>query len=241
MTRKPRPTFDASFLGVDIHSHLVPGIDDGAKDLADSLSLIRGLADIGYKKIITTPHIMSEYYPNTPDGILGGLAQVKSAMAQHSIEMEIEAAAEYFLDEEFSRLLASDEDLITFGGNQLLIEFFTLTEPLNAQDTIFAISARGLQPVLAHPERYLYYTDEFSKFEQFKAAGCYFQINLLSLAGHYGPEQKKLALRLLKAGMVDYLGSDLHHQRHLDKIKSLDRSTVKLLEGYSFRNKELMK
>jgi len=239
-SRKRQPAFDASFLGVDLHSHLIPGIDDGAKDMEDSLSLIQGLIELGYKKIITTPHIMSEYYPNTPADILGGLTQVQSELASRSIAIEIEAAAEYFLDEEFGHLLASEEELLTFGGNQQLIEFFILTEPLNALDTIFKIQARGLQPVLAHPERYLYYAGDFSKFETFKSAGCYLQVNLLSLAGHYGPEQKKLALKLLKAKMVDYLGTDLHHKRHLDKIEKLDRSTVKLLEGYSFRNSALM-
>lgn len=232
---------DFSFLETDFHSHLIPGIDDGSKTVADSIAMIKGLSDLGYKRIITTPHVIGDYYPNTPEIIRAGLKKVKKGLKSAGIDIPIEAAAEYFLDDYFEKLLESNSELLSFGNKYILVEFSTFSAPHNGRDLIFQLKTRGYQPILAHPERYLYFLDQFDQFEKLRTAGCLFQTNLLSLAGHYGDGQKKLGIKLLKSGMVDFLATDLHRIGHLDKIQQVfrDRTVRQLLEKTKFKNKSL--
>lgn len=224
-----------------MHSHLIPGIDDGAKTVEDSIKLIRQLTDLGYQKIITTPHIMGEYYPNTPERIKAGLSSVRKALKAAQIEIIIEVAAEYYLDDFFEDLLNAEAPLLTFSGNHLLVECSMLAESANLPEYIFQLKTRGYQPILAHPERYLYYADRLEVFQKIKDIGCSLQVNLLSLAGHYGPQQKKLGIKLLKMGIVDFLGTDLHRESHIPKIQSVfkDRTIRKLVNKTVFQNAAL--
>lgn len=225
-----------------MHSHLIPGIDDGAKTPEEAIRLIQRLVDMGFQKVITTPHIMSEHYQNSPAIIRAGLTNLKYELSKTEIKIEIEAAAEYFVDDFFVELLERDGELLTFSGKHILIETSTFSEPRNLFDSIFKLKTRGYQPILAHPERYLYYGKQFEQFERMKSLGCELQVNLLSLAGHYGPEQKKMGLKLLKAGMVDYLGTDLHRADHAKRLEmDMDRKTMKLLKGMTFKNADLLK
>ncbi len=239
--KKSNGPVDFRFLGTDFHSHLIPGIDDGAKTVADSIAMIKGLSDLGYTRIITTPHIIGDYYPNTPEIIRAGLKKVKDGLRTAGIDIPVEAAAEYFLDDYFEKIMDSDTELLSFGNQYILVEFSTFAAPQNGRDLIFRLKTRGYQPILAHPERYLYFMDQFDQFEKLKTAGCLFQVNLLSLAGHYGDGQKKLGIKLLKAGMVDFLATDLHRMGHLNKIQKVfsDRTVRQLLEKTTFMNKDL--
>lgn len=238
--RKKTPAIDYTFLHTDMHSHLIPGIDDGAKTVEDSVAMIKGLMGIGYKKIITTPHIMSEYYPNTPQIIRAGLAKLKAALVEANIAIEVEAAAEYYVDDVFETLLKSDAELLTFANKYLLIEFSTFAAPNNVFDILFQLNTKGYQPILAHPERYVYYANQPEQFEKIRSRGCRLQVNLLSLTGYYGRLQKKLAIQLLASGQVDYLGTDLHKISQLEKLGAItDRKVRKLLTQTNFKNKEL--
>ncbi|MFK7808452.1 MAG: tyrosine-protein phosphatase [Saprospiraceae bacterium] len=239
--KSPARKADFSFLQTDIHSHLIPGIDDGSKTIEESIDLIRQLMDLGYRKIITTPHIMGEYYPNTPERIETGLVELIKALEKEKIDIEISVAAEYNLDDFFDNLLKENKRLLTFSENHLLVELSTFAPPSNVFDTIFQLKAKGYQPILAHPERYLYYEKDFAKFEKLKEMGCYFQVNLLSLAGHYGKGQKLLGIKLLEKGYVEFLGTDLHRERHIEKISKVyeDRKVAKLLDKLTFRNSEM--
>ncbi|MEL6925999.1 MAG: CpsB/CapC family capsule biosynthesis tyrosine phosphatase, partial [Bacteroidota bacterium] len=227
--------------GVDMHSHLIPGIDDGAKQIEESIKLIRSLVDMGYRKIITTPHIMGEYYPNTPETIRAGLDQINAALSNQNLEVEIEAAAEYYLDEHFEQLLAANSELLSFSGKHILVEFSMLVEPVNATELIFQLKTRGYQPILAHPERYLYFEKNFEKFEAIHALGCEMQVNLLSLAGYYGKAQKRLGTKLLKSGMIDYLGTDLHRKSQIEFLRNIaDKEITKLIRSQDFKNNSLV-
>jgi protein-tyrosine phosphatase len=214
---------DLSFIGIDMHSHLLPGIDDGLQELENSVAYIRDLKELGYKKLICTPHILSDLYPNSPETILPKLALVKDALKAANVDIQIEAAAEYMIDHMFSELLAKSkkEDLLTIAGDYILVEMSYLSHSPNFDQVIFDLRMLGLQPILAHPERYSYYHHEFEQYERFKDLGCKLQVNLLSLSGGYGPHVKKIAERLFKNQMVDFLGTDLHHDRHLAMLKSL--------------------
>lgn len=211
---------DLSGLQTDMHSHLVPDVDDGSKTVEDSLVLIQGLQEIGYKKLITTPHIMSEIYPNSPETILPGLELVKQALHTKGLDIQVSAAAEYYLDDVFDEKLAKGEPLLTISKNLVLAEFSFVSAPLNVSEKLFQMQLKGYQPVLAHPERYLYFGRNKTQFDEFKSMGCLFQLNLLSLAGYYGKLPMELAHYLISKDQVDLLGTDMHHLRHLDTLRT---------------------
>ncbi len=211
---------DYSTLKTDMHSHLLPGIDDGAPDLQTSIQLIKGMVAQGFTKLITTPHIMWEMYPNTPEIITEKLELVKKAVADEGISVELHAAAEYFLDEHVEGLLKRGEKLLTISGNMVLSEFSLAYAPHGLKDILFEMQMQGYQPVIAHPERYTYLEGQKDFYEDLKDTGCLFQLNVLSLAGYYGKSAQELAHHLIKKGYYDLIGTDLHGFRHLDKMPS---------------------
>jgi tyrosine-protein phosphatase YwqE len=234
---KKKPALaDLSWLGADMHSHLVPGIDDGSPDMATSIALIRGMHELGYRKIITTPHILWELYPNTAERIVAGMEEVKKEVANQGIDVELRAAAEYFIDEHFVEHLQAKKPLLTVSGNMVLVEFSMVTAPLDLQDVLFEVQMQNYQPIIAHPERYSYLTRKKEVFDDLKNAGCYFQLNILSLTGHYGPAVHELAEYFLKKGYYDLVGTDLHHERHLSALQRLSPGIVRKLKDMEWKN-----
>lgn len=215
---------------VDIHSHLLPGIDDGAKDIEDSISLIKKMSEYGIKNFITTPHILGDVYPNTPEIINSKLNTVKKALIQREItDVKIEAAAEYMLDEQFSLLLEKDQPLLTLKDNLVLVEMSYFSPPINLYDILFKIQLKGYKPILAHPERYIFYHKNFNEYYKLKKSGCLFQLNILSLTEQYGKDVKKTATTLLNKKMYDFLGTDVHNHKHIKLLKSINLNYKKQL------------
>jgi len=207
-------------IAVDMHSHLLPGIDDGAKSKEDSLALIKKMQDLSYHKLIVTPHIMQDSYPNTKEIIYKTLETLKLFLEENSIDIKIEAAAEHYLDEAFLENLETDR-VLPLAKEYLLFETSYIARPLNLEDLIYEISVKGYKPIFAHPERYRYIKDLESEYKALKDLGVYFQVNLNSLNGYYGKEAQKKALFLLENGLIDFLGSDTHHQRHLENLEKI--------------------
>ena len=202
-------------MGTDLHSHLVPGIDDGSPDLESSLEMIRRLKGLGYSKLITTPHVQMEFYDNNREIITSRFTQLKDFIDEQQLGMELGIGAEYYLDNFFLNSVLSD-DLLCFGEEKyLLVEVSMAGWPRQFSDTIFSIQSRGYTPVLAHPERYLFEND-INVYEEWKRKGLLLQMNLLSVAGYYGKSVKAAALRYLENGLYDFCGTDAHHLRHLD-------------------------
>jgi len=212
----PSTPVDFSFLKTDMHSHLLPGIDDGSPDMATSLELKKGLEDLGYLQFIATPHIMWDMYKNTPATINAALTQLQQEPGQQNIR----PAAEYFMDDYFDQLLATDQRLLTFGGNKVLVEFSFVSPPMNLKEKLFNLQIKGYQPVIAHPERYIFFSTVKSVYDDFKNLGCLFQVNLLSLTGYYGKLVQELAHYLISKKYIDLLGTDLHHSRHLESLRT---------------------
>ncbi|PKP11341.1 MAG: capsular biosynthesis protein [Bacteroidetes bacterium HGW-Bacteroidetes-4] len=233
--------FDLSKLGCDIHSHLIPGIDDGSPSFKDSLELARGLVDLGYLKAITTPHVMSDFYRNSPETIQNGLIQLKQKIQQAEIPLNIEAAAEYYIDFEFMEKVESNS-LLTFGNNYLLVEFSFIEPPVNMNEVFFKLQTNGYRPVLAHPERYLYWHNNPKPLFELKDRDVLFQINLLSLMGNYGPQVAKAGELLIENKMVEWLGTDMHHANHLELLKNyqLKQSLVSKIEDLLLLNRTLL-
>jgi protein-tyrosine phosphatase len=211
---------DFSELRCDMHSHLIPGIDDGSPSISTSLQLIKGMSDLGYKKIITTPHIMWDIYKNTPEIILPGYNAVKDELKKNNLQIEFEVAAEYFLDDYFEKLVDEDSPLLTFKDNLVLVEFSFVKEPSELKAILFKLQIKGYQPVIAHPERYLYFGAKKHWYEEMKDTGCLFQLNILSLAGFYGKAPVELAHYLIKQKYFNLIGTDLHNSRHLELLGS---------------------
>ncbi len=234
--KKPTPS-DFSFLHMDVHSHLIPGIDDGAKTIDDALKLVKTLYALGYRHLITTPHVMADLYPNTPADIENGLARLRQAVQNADLDIAIDAAAEYYIDEHFAALIEHGQ-LLTMPGNRVLVEISTLNAPSHLFNDLFRLQTKGYQPVLAHPERYLFLKEDFRQYTRLKDYGCEFQLNLLSLTGYYGKPIRDTAFKLLKQGMVNWLGSDMHHERHAASLKALadDKSLMALLYKHEFQN-----
>lgn len=226
------------FVSTDMHAHFLPGIDDGAPDLSTSLDLIRGLQQLGYQRLIATPHIMPGFYPNTPQTIQAALHETQQAAAEQGIHIPLESAAEYFMDESMEELIEQDS-ILSFGQPKcVLVEMSFVSKAPMWESIFFHLQTKGYQPVLAHPERYAYLHGNLRAYRTFLDRGGWMQVNLTSLAGHYGKTTQRVAKELIKAGMVQLLGTDLHHQQHLNVLTNslFDREMHKALEGIEWKN-----
>ena len=223
-------------LKTDIHSHLIPGIDDGAKMMDESIEIIETFSQLGYEKIITTPHMMQDRYDNTHKKILDGLFNVRRELEKRSISIVLEAAAEYYIDDQFEKLLYN-RDLLTFSDNYILFEMSCVNKPLNLFDLILEMQIAGYKPILAHPERYQFMNNNREIYEELKDSGVLFQVDMLSLTNYPSFETQRYALWLCNKGMIDFLGSDVHKRSHLSMIEKL--KTTSILKSVYENNKLL--
>ncbi len=208
------PDFEISSIKTDMHSHLIPGIDDGSQTMDETIAMLAKFESLGYSKVITTPHIMSDSYPNTPEIILAGLEKVRGEMHQLGMKIQLEAAAEYYFDETLIPLIKNKE-LLTFGDNYVLIEFGFHTPPQYVDQVFFDLKTMGYRVVVAHFERYMYYLGKIDQAIEWREKGINIQLNLNSLSGNYGPAIKKQAEALIDAQAIDFVGTDCHRIEHL--------------------------
>lgn len=231
---------DFSFLVGDMHSHLVPGIDDGSQSLEDSVRFIENLYALGIKKFITTPHIHGEMYDNDTQKVQRYFQPLKDYLATHMPDVSIQVSAEYFLDTYFITHVLP-KGLMPFGNNNVLVEVSMAGWNRQFNEMMFAVQANGYHPILAHPERYLYETN-MDVFAQLKDKGILMQMNLLSILGYYGKSIKINAEKMLQMGLYDFCGTDLHHDRHMAHIQDIPVKYQELLaqlNEYGFKNSEL--
>jgi protein-tyrosine phosphatase len=219
--RRSQPT---TSLLTDMHSHLIPGIDDGVRTKEESFSVIDHLIGLGYQKIITTPHIMSDYFGNTYESVSAAYANFLEIVREAGYTFPFECAAEYYLDDNFYSLITTKKKILTFGDRYFLFETNVISEPLHLKEFIFSATSQGYKPILAHPERYQYMTLE--KAEDLRHRGVLLQINMLSLIGYYGPHIQKIAEKLINKGLVDLLGSDCHNMEHALMLKKVQQSKL---------------
>jgi len=233
-------TQDLPTITTDIHSHLIPGIDDGAKTMQDSIEMIEEFVALGYTKLITTPHIMSHRFPNTSTVLTEGLKALQEELVTRNINIEIEVASEYYLDDTVMELIEK-RDILTFGDNYMLFEM-SYVQPLHhLEEMIFEMKVAGYNPVLAHPERYIYMHDDFDKYRRLKENGVLFQINIPSLGGFYSKPIQKIAKKLADEGMIDLIGSDCHKivQLHALKTVRANKTYAKLFKNNTILNNTL--
>jgi protein-tyrosine phosphatase len=240
--KKKEPEFpllkDYSSVVTDIHSHFIPGIDDGMASIEESIEMLHIMYDLGFRKIITTPHVM-DAYRNTNEIILNGLEQLRKAIARENIPITINAAAEYYIDNFFFKKL-KEEKLLTITGNTVLVEISYMNLPEKLTEAFFEMRLNGYSILLAHPERYPFWYRNFDVYKELKDQGILFQININSLSGYYGFPAMKIAERMIDENMVDYIGSDMHGMRHLQGLKdSLKSSHLAKLVARGVLNQQL--
>ena len=219
-----------TWLSRDIHSHLLPGIDDGSPDVETSLQLLRSLQDAGIREFICTPHVIGDMFRNTPETINNALGKLQKAVKENGLEVQLSAAAEYMLDDHFMGLLRSKEPLMTLTNNYILTELSYSTAPSKLEEISFEISVNNYQALMAHPERYPYYHKNYEAYSRLKELGFLLQVNLLSVTGYYGKSVAKAAKYILDNGLADFVGTDLHHFKHLNVLT--DTKSIGLFEKY---------
>ena len=208
------------FWHTDLHSHVCPGIDDGAQSVERSVQLVEGMAALGFTRMIVTPHVTDETFPNTPADIAASYLSLTEHCLQAGINMDFNCSAEYRVDELLKHYLETGQ-VRPLPGNYLLVENSWFQEPIGIDGFLFELrSVYGLIPVMAHPERYPYYQRHRERYAELHANSILFQVNLLSLSGHYDKACRQTAEWLLEQGYVDFIGSDIHRMRHLESIRN---------------------
>ena len=239
-SRKAMPPADLSVLKCDVHSHFIPGIDDGAPTIGASMELIHAMHDLGYEKVVTTPHSMADGYRNPPEVILSGLEKVRHAVKEEKLNIKVEAAAEYYLDHELLEN-ATAQKLLTFGTDMVLFELPFVSEPAVLMTAVFEMQTQGFRPVLAHPERYPFWYADTSAMEKLKDRGVLFQLNMIALMGAYGPPARKQAEKIVDLGWYDLVGSDCHSMKHIEamQVARTEPYLHKLIDGGKLLNTTL--
>jgi protein-tyrosine phosphatase len=210
----------------DMHNHILFGIDDGSKTIENSVAMAREFVSLGYRKIVATPHIMADYYPNTEPVIRERAVALNEALKAAGVDLSVDFAAEYYIDETLLEKVKNKENLLTFNGKHLLMETSFLNKPMFFNQLVFDLKTLGYTPVFAHPERYVYLHNQYEEVERLMEQGLKLQINLLSLLGYYSPMVKKLAHWMVKHGYYHYLGTDAHNIEHLKLLKEAFKSKI---------------
>jgi tyrosine-protein phosphatase YwqE len=233
---------DLGLLGCDMHSHFIPAIDDGSKSVDETMAMLQSLADLGITQFITTPHIMGDFYQNSPETILPGLEKIRAAIKEAGHNWKIKAAAEYYMDHEFLSKLDSGP-LMTVSKNKVLVEFSYVNRPNNMKDMLFALKINCYQPIVAHPERYPYLYTSMKEYEELLDFQVEFQLNLGSITGMYSLGAQKIALELMKRQWVTYVGTDMHNMKNYPFYEALldHPDFIELVHSGKLKNAELFK
>lgn len=207
---------------VDHHSHILPGVDDGVRNIDDSLRILAEYERLGFSEVWLTPHIMEDF-PNTTDDLRRRFAKLSEA---YHGPITLHLAAENMMDELFMERLEAN-DFLPQDESRLLVETSYFQPPMGLYDILADIMKRGYRPMLAHPERYVYMKDD--DYAKILDMGIMLQLNILSLKGFYGEEAQKKAHRLAKKGAYSFIGTDIHNfsqVRHVESIFSDARNAA---------------
>lgn len=221
---------------VDLHAHVLPGVDDGAETMEESLAILQCMAGAGIQHLYLTPHV-HPYFPNTPASLRPVFEELRQAAARAGIDVRLDLCAEYYLDASFQTAIRTGAPLLCFPGNYLLVEISMHQEPLFLFETLFEIQSKGYRLILAHPERYLYW-NKIDVYRKLRHAGCLLQVNLFSFAGYYGKEIKAIAESLYKNQLVDLVATDIHHVEQVELFSS--KSLRRLLSTIEVKNNQFL-
>lgn len=219
--REPKQFF---FYEHDMHSHILPGLDDGVKTIEESIAIVKKMLALGVKRFSFTPHISFPSPMNTPEIIRERLDLLINSLKKEGIYLDADVGAEYKVGEYMLELIERDT-LASFRDRKVLIEHSFVSPSPSFEEVVFRLQEREYHPVLAHPERYPFYAGAIlERVKALKERGCQMQVNLLSFVGFYGKEAQKGALILADAGAIDYLSGDIHSYRQVEHLEKFVKS-----------------
>ncbi|MBQ9280430.1 MAG: hypothetical protein IJ215_05260 [Clostridia bacterium] len=201
---------------IDIHNHTIFAVDDGSRNIEQSIRMIKAARKVGVTEICFSPHYMEDGYRTEREVLLSKVEEIQKCLKKEGIEMNLYLGEEVFI---FPDMAENLDKIVSLNDSRYILFELPLLEEVNYVDeVVYRLMSLGKVPVLAHPERYFITSKDFSVIENLAQKGVLLQINLNSLIGHYGKEAKKLAVRLLKADMVQFVGSDAHSSAGYEKL-----------------------
>ncbi len=235
--------FPFDFLDVDIHNHILPGLDDGAKDHASSISLLVELKKLGFSNVISSPKTVTQKYPNTPKSILRSYSTLINLIdtASRILPDVASPTSLYALDVDFPHIRKSRDLLATEDGYVLV--YFVDSVALSAMEAeIFELIYAGYKPVLIHPEQYISLHANMPYFEALVSRGCYLSLSLLSLQATHGKAVQKMALKLLENQLYSFVGTGIKNQNHIKELQRLASNQLMMnkLRLYPFLNNKII-
>ncbi len=211
------------FFHTDIHCHIMPGVDHGSPDEETSLKLIESEQSWGINRIVLTSHVTESTFENNPETLAAGFERLTKAVKEAENPIKLAYSAEYRIDSLFTEQYKNHQ-LVKFPDDYLLVENSFIQEPWGLDNLLFDLKINGFKPIMAHPERFMYYHNNKKRYDALHDAGNFFQVNLLSLAGYHGEGPKKIAEWLIEKGYADFLGTDIHNMTHVNAIDDYLRS-----------------
>ncbi len=244
--KKPHYEFMDIGLTADVHSHILPGVDDGSPDLEHSIDIISKLKELGVRHFTLTPHVSISMFPNTSPDLRERFARFLAQLPEDLARLSYHLGSEYMIDEAFSDI----EDHLCYPDGHILIEMSYYERSREIKDAIFNLQMDGLKPILAHPERYVFYQKVFDRkkgvteLNVLRDMGCELQLNVMSLTGAYGERSMGIVKWLLANDMYSYIGTDVHasgqighfnsfqiSEKEMEKVRQLARKNESLFES----------
>lgn len=211
------------FYNTDVHCHILPGVDHGSQSVEQSLEMLEAEMQMGINRVICTSHVTAETFENTPESLTNAYNILCKAVEEAGLDIELHVSAEYRIDEYWDTQYAQG-NILPMPGKFILMENSFQQELLQLDELMFDLMVKGYRPILAHPERYGYYSHRHQRLEKLHSAGVKFQVNLLSLAGYFGQGPRETAVWLVKHGLVDMFATDMHDMKHAKVIQDYLRS-----------------
>ena len=215
---------------IEIHCHLLPNIDDGVTSFEESIQTISQMKQLGYEKIIITPHYIhgTKYNCNNKEK-LNLLDQLKNKLQKKEIDVELYLGNEVFIDEDLSKHLDEEQICTINNSRYLFIELPRNDQIVKLNDIIFGLKNKNITPILAHPERYSFIKEDVSLLEDLIHRGVLLQVNFESINGKYGKEAKKVAQYIFKNNLASFIGGDVHHENSLF-FKDYEKTKKKIIK-----------
>lgn len=235
----PQPIFEN--LVADMHSHLLPGVDDGSGNIDTTIACLKVMESVGFKKMYLTPHFIKTRFPNVEDDIAARFLQLKREVDERDIEIDLAGVGgEYRIDSFFEQRL-KESSFLKIAGEYVLVELSLNQQMMGSDRLIEEMQMNDHVVVLAHPERYLYMDSHCKDIERLRNSGVLIQVNILSLDGFYGPDSEKRAYRMIENGWVDFLGTDLHSMRYAEALikASNNKKIEKIITKNQFLNSDI--
>lgn len=224
---------------IDMHNHILYGIDDGCKTIEESIETIKNMKKIGFNNIVLTPHYIEDSSFKANNNLkLQRLEILKEELLKNNIDVNLFLGNEIFINESINELIINKEIRSINNTRYILIELPFNNQILNLDDYLYELKLKGYKIIIAHPERYTYFKDNYKEARKLYDSGVLFQVNYGSIIGQYGSSSLKLVKKLLKDDMVDFISTDIHKPSSslFDKFDDIKHKIIKIIGEDKFKD-----